>query len=173
MPRHSGFLFSIIGQIKDKPVRIGTEVGVWLGTNAKELFNQFPELRLNLVDCYEEDQLELALRHNRSAAAAENTAHSILQSYEDRCFWFKLLSVEAAKKIPDKSQDFVFIDADHRYESVKEDIEAWQPKVREGGILCGHDYVSNRKGCIQAVDEAFGDRINVTRGLVPVWWLFL
>ena len=36
--------------------------------------------------------------------------------------------------------DLVFIDADHREEGVIRDIEAWRPKIREGGILCGHDF---------------------------------
>jgi predicted O-methyltransferase YrrM len=37
--------------------------------------------------------------------------------------------------------DAVFIDADHSYASVKEDIAAWIGKVRPGGVLAGHDYV--------------------------------
>lgn len=36
--------------------------------------------------------------------------------------------------------DFVFIDAAHDYESVKKDINAWLPKVKENGIIAGHDY---------------------------------
>lgn len=36
--------------------------------------------------------------------------------------------------------DLVFIDADHRYDHVVEDILAWYPKVKSGGIICGHDY---------------------------------
>lgn len=35
--------------------------------------------------------------------------------------------------------DLVFIDADHRYEEVRKDIQLYAPLVREGGILCGHD----------------------------------
>lgn len=35
--------------------------------------------------------------------------------------------------------DFVFIDGDHRYASVKRDIQAWYPLIKEGGIIAGHD----------------------------------
>ena len=37
------------------------------------------------------------------------------------------------------SLDFIFIDADHTYESVKKDIELWTPKVKHEGIILGHD----------------------------------
>jgi len=36
--------------------------------------------------------------------------------------------------------DFVFIDAGHDYTSVKADIEAWWPKVKEGGTIAGDDF---------------------------------
>jgi SAM-dependent methyltransferase len=50
--------------------------------------------------------------------------------------------------------DLIFIDGDHDYEAVKEDIRLYQPLLREGGILCGHDYGdSNWPGVRKAVDE--------------------
>ena len=55
--------------------------------------------------------------------------------------------------IDDKSIDFVYIDADHEYESVRKDIAAWHPKIRRGGIISGHDYSSS--GVYKAVNERF------------------
>jgi predicted O-methyltransferase YrrM len=48
-------------------------------------------------------------------------------------------SVEASDIFKDNSLDLLFIDADHRYFYVKRDIEIWLPKVKSGGIICGHD----------------------------------
>lgn len=62
-------------------------------------------------------------------------------------------SVESAKLFEDESLDFVFIDAGHRFEEVKADLEAWFPKVRKGGIVSGHDYVAYKDfGVVEAVD---------------------
>jgi hypothetical protein len=48
-------------------------------------------------------------------------------------------SVDMSKNISDESLDICFLDAGHNYPSVKRDIKAYLPKVKKGGILCGHD----------------------------------
>jgi hypothetical protein len=67
-------------------------------------------------------------------------------------------SAAAAANFADQSVDFVFIDADHVYDRVKEDILAWLPKVKPGGIIAGHDYNVGHPGVLQAVPEIFRDR---------------
>ena len=52
----------------------------------------------------------------------------------------QMTSIEGAGTYNDDSLDFVFIDAAHDYDSVKQDILAWLPKVKKGGIISGHDY---------------------------------
>ncbi len=79
-------------------------------------------------------------------------------------------SVTAARNLFDAhgaTFDFVFIDADHGYEAVAADIDAYLPLVRPGGIVAGHDYADNWPGVMRAVDERFSDR-----ALAPgtIWW---
>jgi len=52
----------------------------------------------------------------------------------------RLPSPEAAAIFPDGYFDLVYIDASHLYDAVRADVEVWLPKVRSGGLLCGHDY---------------------------------
>lgn len=65
--------------------------------------------------------------------------------------------------------DFVFIDADHRYEAVKHDINLARKLVLKNGIIAGHDYtfVSDWPGVKQAVDEEFS-RVNQVGS---IWWV--
>lgn len=72
-------------------------------------------------------------------------------------------SWDAARHYDDGSLDFVFLDADHGYESIRKDIDAWLPKVRQGSILAGHDYGVEFPGVLRAVNETFA-RFDVWRG---------
>lgn len=95
----------------------------------------------------------------------------------------RLPSLAGAKLFADGSLDWVFLDGDHDYPAVLDDIKAWLPKVKTGGVLAGHDFVPDgwhRNGdpvtgyataeeakiahghcgpffVIKAVAEAFGD----------------
>lgn len=94
--------------------------------------------------------------------------------------FIRLPSNQAVKCIEDKELDLVFIDANHSYDNAKEDITLWLPKVRSGGILCGHDYFPNDKtyGVTIAVNEIFGSDIILERDNVPneelyIWEKFI
>lgn len=65
-------------------------------------------------------------------------------------------SIEASKSFDNESVDIVFIDACHEYSCVHEDILAWLPKVKKGGILAGHDYNHGWPGVNVAVNEILG-----------------
>jgi hypothetical protein len=74
----------------------------------------------------------------------------------------------AASLIAPESLDFVYIDASHDYESVKQDLACWWPKVKFGGMFAGHDYFEHYEyvkfGIIEAVDE-FAAKNSLTVGV--------
>jgi predicted O-methyltransferase YrrM len=70
--------------------------------------------------------------------------------------FLEMMSEDAVKHIPDNSLDFVYIDANHKYDFVMLDILLWSRKVRKGGVVSGHDYFNNPKynmGVKPAVDD--------------------
>jgi len=76
-----------------------------------------------------------------------------------RIILHRRLSHEAAPLFPDGHFDWVYIDASHFYDDVKRDLEAFVPKVKQGGYIAGDDY--DRRGIwdhgvTRAVDELRG-----------------
>ena len=98
----------------------------------------------------------------------------VLDSNNNATF-FRQSSKEAIVEIEDRSLGLVCINANHLYEHVKEDIALWFPKLKRGGIICGHDYdVPSWEGVKRAVDEAF-ENVNVIvdtdkEGSNNIWW---
>jgi len=58
----------------------------------------------------------------------------------------------------DASVDVVYFDADHTREGLARDFAAWIPKVKSGGLLCGHDYSPGFPGVVGLVDQVFPGR---------------
>ena len=149
------------------------EIGVYRGENAKIILSQGSDF--NLEHLFLIDTCKICGKEFFLSFISWIFTNKMPASF------LKMLSVDAATMFKDNSLDLVFIDADHKYESIKDDINAWLPKIKKGGIICGHDYGGADNGGLgmfpgvkQAVDEIFGTRVNavpVTR--VKVWWVQL
>jgi len=63
-----------------------------------------------------------------------------LERHMGRATLVRRTSEDASRIFRDKQLDIVYIDGDHRPESVARDVRAWLPKIRPGGILCGDDF---------------------------------
>jgi|688.fasta_scaffold189028_2 predicted O-methyltransferase YrrM len=69
-----------------------------------------------------------------------------------------------SENILDESIDVVYIDGCHEYDSVKQNIELYYPKIKRGGFLTGHDYHYSPDvwpGVTKAVNE-FANEINLS-----------
>jgi hypothetical protein len=116
----------------------GAEVGVWRGEFSELLCQANPALQLTCVDAWTPYPEYSSYRQPSKFAEAEADARERLPKYA--CTIIKGFSLDAARRIPKGSLDFVYLDAAHHFDAVMQDIIAWAPKVRSGGIVSGHDY---------------------------------
>lgn len=129
------------------------EVGSWLGRSTRALADNCNGVVM-AVDTWEgskEHQEELTGKDKNYLY------DKFLENMKDTkalVYPYRGLSVEVAKNFP-KQVDMVFLDASHDYDNVIADINAWLPLVKQGGILCGHDYAAPWWGVIKAVTESF------------------
>lgn len=122
---------------------IGVEIGVQTGHHSKNIIESGWKGQLLCVDNW--------VRHAEFAEAKERLSGLNVVFHQGD-------SADTASQYKNGSLDFVYIDADHSYEGVKRDFEAWYKKVRKGGIISGHDYApANHKndcdGVRQFIDE--------------------
>jgi hypothetical protein len=125
----------------------GVELGVWRGDTLFHLLATCSHLHMVGVDKWEAQPFveknkqtgEAPYWDATSLLVAETHARMHAKKFGDRVQLIQMDTVEAASLFPDASQDFVFLDADHRTERVLADYHAWLPKVRKGGALFGHD----------------------------------
>lgn len=152
MKSHSRVLIGVLKREMRHP-RTGAEIGVWNGGNSRSLLERFGELHLLMVDLYrpyqdfEEEEVQdtrLGKKSKKEVYEAMKTAVDSTQCRSDRRVVMVGDSVECSMIVSDHCLDFVFIDGCHSYNYVRRDLIAWWNKVREGGIISGHDY--NGKG---------------------------
>jgi len=65
-------------------------------------------------------------------------------------------SLDALQFFKDGELDFIYIDGDHRYEGVLADLNGWRSKLRDGGVIAGHDW--SFKAVQKALVEVFKDK---------------
>ena len=129
--------------IQKNGFRVGAEIGVDQAVTTRYLLALCSQLHLYAVDNWARPTLMLVgttKYFHQDPHYAEKIFDARTQAFKDRLTILRGLSWEMAARVPDNSLDFVFIDADHSYECVKRDILAWTPKLKQGRLMCGHDY---------------------------------
>ena len=149
----------------------GVEVGTHLGGFAEQILKRTELAQLYCIDPYPGDCYP-----HMDACAREEAARVRLARFGARAEFIILPSLEAVQQFATASLAFVYIDAQHWEKDVLDDCRAWWPKVREGGVLAGHDYHSRgRNGVIPAVKAFFADigheyTVCEPRESHPTWW---
>lgn len=135
-------------------VKVGAEIGTDHGQYAQQLCEGIPGLELCCIDPYVAYTEGQEVHTQEEVDEIYNEARKRLNPY--RVHFLKMPSMEAIDWFPDNHFDFVFIDGNHSYSYVLEDITEWTKKVKPGGIVAGHDYKvdpTNDYGVIEAVQK--------------------
>jgi len=120
------------------------EIGVLRGDFSRHILSKWPGARLHLVDPWVAQAEGYVDINNANASVQDAALASTRRNVAEHAARVELVrdfSLPAAQRYADAFFDWVYIDADHRYESVVADIAAWWPKVKRGGVLAGHDFV--------------------------------
>jgi predicted O-methyltransferase YrrM len=129
------------------------EIGVAFGYHAEDILAELRDVTYDGVDPYAAgydpddphcDDVRRIFAETDTQRAMDRLYAAVtarLAVYGSRAVLHRRPSVEAASGFADATFDVVFVDGGHTYEAVRDDLAAWWPKVRPGGILCGDDYV--------------------------------
>jgi FkbM family methyltransferase len=146
-------LASLVNQLY--PNGIGVEIGVLRGEYSKLILERWNNGTLYLIDTWrhlskyidmngQDDQYH----YDCMVKTAEN-----IKPWQHRAHMIRMDSSLSADMFPDEYFDFIYIDADHSYEGVVKDIEAWWPKIKKGGLFCGDDYIPDNGDIWLIVDD--------------------
>ena len=163
----------ITNLILENGYEIIVELGVWKGQTTKRILKS-PAAKY-IKEYWAVDPYEPVGRGHGKLSKISASAEAIeiwegIYTYATRLMlYFPQLRVirMTSEKLSElfyqvkRQVDLVYIDADHHYLPVLSDIKCWLPLVRPGGIIAGHDYGPKYKGVKKAVDESFGDSIEL------------
>lgn len=150
---------------------IGAEIGVLKGDNADYILKTLNMQKLYLVDLWSSYTMEsnkglMKLNFKRFYEAVQNRF-----SKNPNVIILKQSSSIASGWIKDYSLDFVYIDGNHQYTHVRNDLRKWYPKLKQNGTLCGHDFSNEWNGVMDAVTE-FVNRMKLTLTVKETdWWI--
>jgi len=121
----------------------GAEIGTERGLYAETLCKANPKVKLFCIDPWTTYPGYRDILDQNYMKETYNEARDRLSAFN--CKFIKAFSVDAVKKFADGSLDFVYIDGNHEYPYITQDMIEWSKKVRPGGIMAGHDYVTSNK----------------------------
>lgn len=125
---------------KEMGYKVGVEIGVYKG----EFTEKFCKAGLKMYAIDPWHSYNGAGRVSKLQERQEflyGHTQRVLAPYKD-CTIIRKASMDAVYMFKDRSLDFVYIDGDHNFKHIAQDIYEWTWKVRKGGAVAGHDYFS-------------------------------
>jgi hypothetical protein len=161
--------------VKEHGWKYGAELGVLDGDVIFYLLEHNPDLKMMGVDLWEaQPPVIWKAQVNTPGRLHEGYKTTMIKSlqYPDRVSLLKMTTTEASAEVSPESLGFIFIDANHSFNAVLEDLENWYPLVKHGGWILGHDWEHKWPGVQKAVEHFISKhKINTTIALFDeqVW----
>ncbi|TWT46787.1 class I SAM-dependent methyltransferase [Botrimarina hoheduenensis] len=143
------------------------EIGVNQGEFSQTILSKTSPRKLHLIDCWEEHHEGLDYPHDgfyAKQADHQSNFDLVRQRFAGPIATGQVAvhrgySVPMLETLADASIDWVYVDANHSYEAVAAELAVLLRKVKPGGVIAGHDYISTpywkerNYGVVEAVDE--------------------
>jgi len=143
------------------------EIGVWKGEFSREIFEVIEPRKLHLIDPWAFDPAFPDRWYGGKKATSQADMDAIWAAVtaqfqeHPNVLVHRKRSTDAALCFPDGHFRWVYIDGDHSYEAVLNDLRAWSPKIKKDGFIVGDDFnwrdelgqFSVRRAVVQFADE--------------------
>lgn len=123
--------------------KTGVEVGVAAAAYSELIAKNNPQMKVYGVDPWKVYKGYKDYVRRPTIDALKVEAKERMKGYSNYEF-IEEFSMDAVKRFEDNSLDFVYIDANHNFQGITNDIIEWEKKVRPGGIISGHDFFKHR-----------------------------
>lgn len=140
---------------------VGAEIGVFWAHFSERILDHFQPKTLYLVDPWSKlygetypNWGEYTLGGTLKTETAKQAAVDLVDRYPGRVELVEDYGSNFLASLPDESLDWVYLDAEHSYESVLADLRAIEPKLKPEGIILGDDYYLNEKSAHKGVLRA-------------------
>jgi len=157
---------------------IFVEVGVWKGDFSREIWNISNPKLLVLVDSWTYDEKvrgcapqvngEEPLNQNFFDQAKQDTYNKFKNDKNVRIL--DMNSSSASSKYEDYYFDYIYLDAEHTYKAVINDLNIWYPKLKKNGVLFGDDYYWREKDDTLSLHIAYQEFIK--KHNIKKWCVF-
>lgn len=147
---HGSEILRIVGQHQPK---VCVELGTWLGASAVPVALSIARWRgvLTCVDTWSDDIYHAGVT---SPWLLVTCARTLVSAGVTNVRLMPTSTLEAAETWTEPI-DYLYVDADHSYEAVLSDLEAWFPHVRPGGVIAGDDYGNTSFPGVQRAWDVF------------------
>ena len=142
---------------------VGAELGVCRGSNAAQLYFRAKPAILFLVDTWKEATY-IRPPHDDPNLWYGDHYDSVADIFKDevskgRVVLRKQPTTSFLSSLEDNCLDWVYVDANHHYQVVSRELDLAVKKVKSGGYIMGHDYMTNPRVWGTSIIRAVNERI--------------